>query len=126
MRGRGSKLNLEVYARLHYIRGLKALGTTEESYGTMLVPIILTRLLIDICRNLAREHGSSEWTINQLKDAILKEIGVPESVLSPLHKNSYETRMDPMTTALHTNTNSHHTQRSKSSCLFCKGTHPST
>ncbi|XP_065902524.1 uncharacterized protein [Dysidea avara] len=109
-----------------HIRGLKALGTTEESYGAMLVPIILTRLPIDIRRNLAREHGSSEWTINQLKEAILKEIGVLESVLSPLHKHSYETHMDPMTTALHTNTNSHHTQRSRSSCLFCKGTHPST
>ena len=57
-----------------HIRGLAALGKTEESYGTMLVPIILGKSPSDVRRNLAHEHGNAEWTISQVKEAILKEI----------------------------------------------------
>ena len=37
------------------------------------------KLPVDVRRNLAHEHGNSEWTIRELKDAILKEIRVLES-----------------------------------------------
>ena len=83
-----------------HIRGLKALGTTEKLYRTMLIPIILSRLPMEIHTNIAREHGN---IIDQLKDAIQKEIGVLESVLSPLNKISLETHTTPMTAALHNN-----------------------
>ena len=43
-----------------HIRGLAALGKTEESNETMLVPIILGRLPSDVRKNLAREHGNTE------------------------------------------------------------------
>lgn len=106
-----------------HIRGLTALGTTEESYGPMLVTIILSRSPMDIRKNNAREHGNTQWTITQLKDAILKEIGVLEFVSSPLNKTSHEAHTAPMTTALHANTNGHHMPRNRNSCLFCKGSH---
>jgi len=64
-----------------HIRGLKALGTTEESYGTMLIPIIMSRLPTEIRTNIACEYGNTAWTIDQLKDAVQKETGVLESVL---------------------------------------------
>jgi len=109
-----------------HIRGLRALGTNEESYGPMLIPTILSRLPRDIHTNLARGHGNNPWTITQLKDAILKEIEVLDAVMSPLKKSSHEAYAVPMTAALHTNASSHHSQRSKTSCLFCKGSHLST
>ena len=62
-----------------HIRGLAALGKPEESHGALLIPIVLGKLPIDIQRNLAREHGSLEWTLNDLKQGILKEIRVLES-----------------------------------------------
>ena len=55
------------------------MGKTEESYEVTLVPIILGRLPNKLHKNLAREHGNTEWTISKLKDAILKEITVLES-----------------------------------------------
>ena len=50
-----------------HIRGLAALGKSEELYGALLIPIILAKLLIDIQKNLAHEHGSLEWTLSDLK-----------------------------------------------------------
>ena len=61
-----------------HIRGLAALGKSKDAYGAMLVPIILGKLPVDVRRNLACEHGNSEWTTKELKDAILKEIRVLE------------------------------------------------
>ena len=46
-----------------------------------------------------------------------------DSALSPLNKIPHESHVDQLTTALHTNTNGHHSQRSKNTCLFCKGPH---
>ena len=109
-----------------HIRGLRALGTKVESYGLMLIPTIQSKLPRDIHTNVARGHGNNPWTITQLKDAILKEIEVLDTVMSPLNKSSHEAHTAPMTAALHTNASSHHSQRSKNNCLFCKGSHLST
>ena len=49
----------------NHIRGLAALGKYQESYGALLIPIILGRLLMDLRRNLARERSNSEWTIDE-------------------------------------------------------------
>ena len=57
-----------------HIRGLAALGKTEESYERMLVPIILGRLPSDVRKNLAQHHGNTEWTISEVKDAILRRL----------------------------------------------------
>ena len=50
-----------------HIRGLAALGKPEESYGALLNPIVLGKLPIETQRNLAREHGSLEWTPRNIK-----------------------------------------------------------
>ncbi len=56
----------------NHIRGLAALGQSQESYGSLLIPIILGKLPADIRRSLAREHCHLEWTIDQLRHALLK------------------------------------------------------
>ena len=61
-----------------HIRGLLALGETTESYGTLLVPIILAKLPAETRRNIARGHTSLHWSIDQLQEAILKEIQIFE------------------------------------------------
>ena len=101
---------------------------SEDAYGAMLAPIILGKLPVDIHRNLAREHGNSEWTIRELKDAILKEIRVLESGWIT-NEGLLESHRTPMTTTLHTNISGHHSQSadegtSKKMCIFCKGLHP--
>jgi len=64
-----------------HIRGLAALGKSKNSYGTLLIPIMLGKLPAETKRNLARSHSNLEWTLSELKDSILREIKVLESGL---------------------------------------------
>ena len=65
----------------NHVRGLLALGWTTESYGALLVPMVLGKLPAETRKNLAREHGNLEWTINELRDSIAREIRVLEAGL---------------------------------------------
>lgn len=62
-----------------HIRGLKALGKSQESYGGILVPIIHKKLPVELKKNLARDHSNKEWTLDELRKAILKEVEVLEA-----------------------------------------------
>ena len=68
------------YDRLEtYIHGLESLGEFQDSYGKLLVPIILNKLPQDIRRNLACENGSDNWLLGELRSAIRKEITILEA-----------------------------------------------
>ena len=110
-----------------HIRGLTALGKTEDSYESMLVPVILGKLPIDVHKNLVREHGTKAWTISELRDAIWKEITILNC--GSLYKGK---TMDPhqstLTTTLHAGASGRQSQpansgTSKNTCIFCKGAH---
>ena len=117
-----------------HIRGLAALGKSEDSYGALLIPIILEKLPTDIQRNLACEHGSLEWTLGDLKQGILREIRVLETGLSinPTTKPSFDQHPMMTATSLHMGASNnttpkvqHHSARKP--CVFCKSTtHPPT
>ena len=59
-----------------YIRGLAGLGRTDDTYGELLIPIILEKLPRKIRKEIAREHGDREWSLSDLRAAIRKEIEV--------------------------------------------------
>jgi hypothetical protein len=59
-----------------YVRGLEALGQSQETYGKLLVPIILNKLPGDVRRNLAREHKSNTWMLRELRQSIREEINI--------------------------------------------------
>ena len=105
-----------------HLRGLAALGKTEDSFAIMLNPAILSKLPVDIRKNLARDHGNEQWTMTEVKEAILKEVSVLEcSWSSPKGPST-------MSTILLTNTNGRnmpppHQGTNKSACMFCKGLH---
>ena len=73
-----------------HVRGLASLGKSQESYGDLLVPIIIGKLPNNLRRNLAREHDNLEWTFTQLRNAISKEIKILEA-----GKYDSENRMTP-------------------------------
>ena len=62
-----------------YVRGLESLGQTDESYGSLLVPVVLNKLPPQIRQNLARVHKSTNWTLNNLRNAIYDEVNVLEA-----------------------------------------------
>ena len=95
-----------------HIRSLQSLGTSQEQYGSMLVPIILRKLSAETRRNLARSHGSDQWTLNELLDTILQELRILETGHTTLHTP---------TATFFTNTD-----RRQRSCTFCKSTSHTT
>ena len=61
------------------MRGLASLGKSHDTYGSLLTPIILTKLPNEIKKNLARQNTNSEWTLKALMDNILRELQMFET-----------------------------------------------
>ena len=62
-----------------YIRGLESLDQMESSYGALLVPVNLKKIPEEIRKNITREHGSSNWSLSDLRKCLLKELNVMEA-----------------------------------------------
>ena len=82
-------------------------------------------------RNLTREQNRSDWSIEELRETLLREIRILEQgVFTP---TTYIPDLSPMITAsLYTGTRSSHPRQSRSdrgmpnkkfTCVYCKGTH---
>ena len=110
----------------NHVRGLLALGWQTESYGALLVPMVLGKLPADIRKNLAREHNNLEWNIDELRDAIAREIRVLEAGLCIPPSLIEDNQRPPLATAsFHTGTTSQ-SEPKKPKCVFCKGAHLTT
>ena len=108
----------------NHVRGLLALGWTTASYGALLVPMVLGKLPPDTRRNLAREHSNLDWTINELRDSIAREIRVLEAGSCIPPSPVEDCQRSPLVTAsFHTGATS---QLKKPKCVFCKGAHSAT
>ena len=129
-------LNLQSLQRFYdeiekHIRSLTALGVTHDTYGPLLVSVLLGKLPQDIRKNLARENHNTEWTLDQVRQALLKEIKLLEAgVEFSLTEVPYSTQpAAPIPTAsFFTATQGAQTQgaqprEKKRACAFCKGSH---
>ena len=61
-----SSLQLFYDTMENHVRGLESLGRSHETYGDLLVPIVLGKLPSDMRTNLACDLDSPEWTFQQL------------------------------------------------------------
>ena len=108
-----------------YIRGLKSLGKMEESYGDLLIPIILEKLPGSLKTHISRTHGDKAWTLPELKEAVYKEIQASEAGNVDILGHEIFRGMSSAA-ALHVGARS----RQRNSympnihiCAFCKGKH---
>lgn len=86
-----------------YIRGLESLGQMESLYGALLVPVIMKKIPDEIRKNMVREHGSSNWSLSDLRKCFLKELNVMEAGNSIGHQGENL----PSTATFLTNTKPH-------------------
>ncbi|XP_065893821.1 uncharacterized protein [Dysidea avara] len=109
-----------------HTRALASLGKSKDSYGDIMVSVILKKLPAEIRRNLAREQANTEWTFDDLTAAILKEIRVLESGYQPtdLHASSRSTATFYVGSKSNS-PGSHSGTKKSTACVFCKGPHPS-
>ena len=109
-----------------HIRGLTALDKREDSYGALLVPIIVGKLPPETRRNLARAHTDPEWTVTDLQDGILLEIQILEQGVSLDYTESSDNAVSTMTASLLTGASSNFKQRTQSAkpahCTYCNST----
>ena len=113
----------------NHMRGLASLGKSPDTYGSLLTPIILTKLPNEIKKNLARQNTNSEWTLKVLMDNILRELQVFET---SFHNggNSSLPMLTP-TASFYTgargqsNRPTGQAERKRAICVFCKGPHSS-
>ncbi|XP_077870566.1 uncharacterized protein LOC144364522 [Saccoglossus kowalevskii] len=107
-----------------HIRGLKSLGKKDDSYGDLLVPIVMDKLPGQIRKQIARDHGKNEWTLPDIRKAIQKEIeAIHAGDATDVQSNSNPA----VTAAFHTRSETTRKQfiRKPRICTFCKGSHPS-
>lgn len=106
----------------------------QGSYGTLLFPVIIGKLPAETRRNMARDHPSVEWTIDDLKAAVSTEIKILETELytadQPVNVPT-SSRATIATASFYTgikgtqpNTNSD--VKKKLACVFCRGPHSPT
>ena len=62
-----------------HIRSLEARGDNQDTFGTLLVPIILDKLPSEMRQNLARVNGDNDWKLQFLRTALNKEIKILEA-----------------------------------------------
>jgi len=71
------------------LRALSSLGESKQSYGDLLVLIILSKLPKDIKQNLARSSTITEWKFSQFMPAILREIEILDTSNTDLHRSPF-------------------------------------
>ena len=108
-----------------YIRGLQTLGVSTESYGSLLIPIILKKLPPEIRCLLFRADPQADVSLDRLRTAIQREIETQEKGYMP---QSTEEQIIPTTSALLSG--AERKPRSSSvrpqeprSCIYCEGAH---
>ena len=61
------------------VRGLALLGVQPEQYGSLLIPIVMSKLASDVRLQIARKNSSEIWKIDELLEAVKTEIEARES-----------------------------------------------
>ena len=109
------------------MRGLESLGQTEDSYGALLVPVMLGKLPAEAKRNITRGHGSTDWNLGDLRRAIWTELNIMDAgnstyiTMEEMQISTMLTNTRPSVT--HTARSSETDQSRKNKCPYCKGDH---
>ena len=79
------------------VRGLEAMGIHSEQYGSLLIPVIMCKLPIEVRLQIARNTKKDVWVIKDLLELIRKEVEARE--LSEHVKVTNEVKQSPNTNA---------------------------
>ena len=104
-----------------HIRSLKALGVESDSYGAMLVPILLTKLPPDVRLIVSRKTGGAEPGVDQLLKHVEEELTAREQTAHSVTPPSAHKQGKPPSTVSFANTSRFTT----SLCCYCQQNHPS-
>ena len=61
-----------------HIRGLESLGVSSDNYGSLLIPVIISRMPEDIALQVTRQTSKDVWSIEEIMTTIQQEIEARE------------------------------------------------
>lgn len=111
------------------IRGLESLGVSSHQYGSLLIPVIMSKLPHEIRIQVARNTAKEVWEMSDLLEVIRQEVeareiseGVKTNVsLEKLHPNHHKT---PTTNALLSQDGKRFSSSGNQiKCVYCGGLH---
>ena len=107
-----------------HVRGLQALDVTSESYGKLVVPILLSKLPEGIRLIISRQKKEETWSLDNLLEALKEEITAREmcavnSKLSTEERRS-STKQPATASALFS------IDKKGPNCTYCRKSHPSS
>ena len=106
-----------------HVRGLASLGVSSEQYGSMLIPIIMSKIPNEIRLVIARKNTAKVWNIDELLDTIKVEIEareVSEGVQSSLQSTKKHV-VQPTVGAFVVNGGN--SEKFQIRCAFCEEPH---
>ena len=62
-----------------HVRGLASMGVSSKEYGSLLIPIIMSKLPSDVRLQISRKSTNEVWKIDELLDTIKSEIDAREA-----------------------------------------------
>ena len=119
-----------VYDRISInIRGLESLGIGSSQYGSLLLPVIMSKLPPEIRVQVARNAAREVWEMSDLLEVIRQEVeareisdGVKTSVNLEKHKESPTKRSTNLTLFSHDGTRPP-PKGNPLKCVYCGGLH---
>lgn len=65
----------QIYDKVEiHVRGLQALGVGTEQYGTLLIPIMMSKILEELRLILSRQFDGDNWNLDHLLKALRVEL----------------------------------------------------
>jgi len=114
----------KIYDKINvHVRGLDSMGMSPESYGNLLIPIIMSRMPKEIAMQVALTTSEEVWNITEILDIICREIEAAEissRIMAAEKKTEYRS------TKHATGTTKAFVSKGKSgkvNCYFCDGEH---
>ena len=76
-----------------YVRGLESLGISAEKYGSLLIPVTMSRMPSDISLQVARKTSEDIWNVTEIMAIIQQEIEAREISLKNVTEEKRKTPM---------------------------------
>ena len=109
-----------------HIRGLKTLGIGSEQYGSLLIPIIMSKLIGDIRLRIARESKDNVWNLDELMEVIRTEVEAWEASevvkVNSVKSSQQQSRPAP-SSSMNPTASALTASNMKIRCVYCNGEH---
>ncbi|XP_064621909.1 uncharacterized protein LOC135484415 [Lineus longissimus] len=112
-----------------HIRGLRAIGMEESSYGDLLVPLIMEKLPRRLRQLITRDHGARDWQLQEVREAIKREIDISiqgDAILDLCNDSNIGYATPTAAFSVNATRNTSMSEKKRAKCVFCStDNHPS-